>query len=530
MPIDVSCGRHAGLLVPLFSIPSTRSWGIGEITDIPLLASWLRDAGLDLLQVLPINEMAPGQKSPYSAITAMAIDPIFISLSAVPEFEASGGEQSMDAEERATLDRVRAASRVQHDAVRHLKNRALRRAFDRFMEEGHGARSAALDLYVAEQRWWLDDYALFRTLHARHDDQWWRDWPDDLQRRDEAAMRRVREEMAREIRYHQYVQWLADRQWHQARAQAGVALFGDLPFMVDLDSADVWAHQDLFDLDATVGVPPDAFSETGQDWGLPVYRWDEMAARDDLWLRERARRSAALYDGYRVDHLVGFYRTYVIPRDGGKRRFRPEGEAAQTAQGERVLAVFGGEGSRIIAEDLGTVPDFVRASLARLGVPGYKVFRWEREWKEPGKPFRAPAAYPPASVATSGTHDTDPMAIWWETAPEEERVEVARLSAVQSRVGDTDLADAPFTPDLRDALLEVLFASGSDFLLLPIQDVFGWRDRINVPATVTDENWTYRLPWPVEKLRDQPEAEERARRLARWASKYQRGAVAHGEG
>jgi len=474
---------------------------------------------------LPINEMAPGQKSPYSAITAMAIDPIFISLRGVEDFEAAGGEAALGRDGCESLRAVRSAPGVQHDAVRGLKNRALRLAFDRFVAEemGRGTpRAAALAAYVEEQRWWLDDYALFRTLHARYDEHWWQDWPEDLQRYDRAAIERVRAEMSDDIRFHRYVQWLADLQWHQARRQSPVALFGDLPFMVDVDSADVWGHQDLFDLDATVGVPPDAFSETGQDWGLPAYRWTVMAERDDLWLRERARRSAALYDGYRVDHLVGFYRTYLIPKDGGKRRFRPDTEAAQLKQGERVLAVFGREGSRIIAEDLGTVPDFVRASLARLGVPGYKVFRWEREWKEKRQPFHDPADYPAASVATTGTHDTDPMAVWWEEAPEEERAEVGRLPALQKLLDNRDLSEAPFTPDLRDALIEVLFASGSDYLLLPVQDVFGWRERINVPATVTDDNWTYRLPWPVDTLDDQPEARERAARLAAWARKYNR--------
>ena len=166
---------------------------------------------------------------------------------------------------------------------------------------------------------------------------------------------------------------------------ASVALFGDLPFMVSGDSADVWARQDEFRLDASVGVPPDAFSETGQDWGLPVYRWDVLAERDFDWLRDRARRNADLYDGYRVDHLVGFYRTYFRPH----RRRRAAVHAAPTKPrstmlGERVLAVFREPGAEIIAEDLGVVPDFVRESLARLGVPGYKVFRWERQWKRRG--------------------------------------------------------------------------------------------------------------------------------------------------
>jgi 4-alpha-glucanotransferase len=182
--------------------------------------------------------------------------------------------------------------------------------------------------------------------------------------------------------------------------------------MVSADSADVWARQDQFRLDASVGVPPDAFSATGQDWGFPVYRWDVHAASDFEWLRCRARRNVALFDGYRVDHLVGFYRTYFRPHDGTEPQFTPAEEAVQTELGERVLRIFASSGAEIVAEDLGVVPDFVRASLGLLGIPGYKVLRWEREWDVDGQPFIDPLDYPRSAVATSGTHDTEPMAVW----------------------------------------------------------------------------------------------------------------------
>jgi 4-alpha-glucanotransferase len=520
MAPDLARGRHSGLFVPLFSIPSSDSWGIGEILDIPILARWLREAGQDLLQILPVNEMAPGQKSPYSAITAMAIDPLFISLRGVAEFLAAGGEQALGGEARDTLRDVRASKIVEHDRIRRIKQEACRLAFARF--ERGSAAAPALDAWVREQAWWLDDYAVFRALHAAFDERPWTTWPDDVKSCDAAGVERARRELAGEIRFHQYLQWIADRQWQQARKDAGVALVGDLPFMVDLDSADVWAHQDLFDLDASVGVPPDAFSETGQNWGLPVYRWDTKTGGVDGWLRARARRSAALYDGYRIDHLVGFYRTYVIPQDGGKRRFCPADEASQEAQGERVMALFREEGPHIIAEDLGTVPDFVRASLTRVGVPGHRVFRWEREWHHPEQPFRDPRNYPALSVATSGTHDTEPAAVWWEQAPADERRKVAALPDLEPVFGEHDVQEMPFTPALRDALLEILVASGSDLLILPIQDVFGWRDRINVPAKVDHENWTWRLPWPVDAIDAQPAARERAARLRAWCRVHRR--------
>src|SRR5688572_1995219 len=510
--------RRAGILVPLFSIPSSDSWGIGEIGDIPILAAWLRSAGQRILQLLPINEMPPAERSPYSALSAMAIDPQFISLRHLEDFEAIGGETRLEPELRERLERARASRTVDYASVRELKQLALRKSFARFKEAEwrvRTARAAAFQQYIESEAGWLADYALFRALHAHHAGRSWLEWPEALRDRDDAALAQARDQFADDILYRQYLQWVAQGQWTAARAASnGIVLFGDLPFMVSGDSADVWARQDEFRLDASVGVPPDAFSETGQDWGMPVYRWDVFAARDFDWLRARARRNAALFDGYRVDHLVGFYRTYFRPHGGGAAQFTPPEQEEQARLGERVLQVFRETGSEIIAEDLGVVPDFVRESLARLSVPGYKVLRWEREWHTEGCPFKDPADYPECAVATSGTHDTEPMATWWESAPTEEKEAVLAIPSVRARVGGG--APPP------DALIESLVASGADLLVLPMQDVFGWQDRVNQPATVSDANWTWRLPWPVEKMREEPEAMLAAARLNRWCSQYRR--------
>jgi len=518
--------RRAGLLIPLSACPSTSSWGIGDVGDVAPAASWLHGAGLRVLQLLPLNEMAPGQQSPYSAISAMAIDPIYISVPDVPEFAAAGGEAALDADTRAELEVVRNSPRIEYGRVRRLKEAALRAAFERFAS-GDPDRIAALRTFVSEQAWWIEDYALFRAIHAREGERPWTEWAGELQRREPAAIDRARRELMRDVWFYQYLQWLAASQWREARARAaaaGVQLFGDLPFMVDGDSADVWSRQHQFRLDVSVGVPPDAFSATGQDWGMPLYQWDVMAFEDFRWLRERARRSADLYDGYRVDHLVGFYRTYGRPKDGSPAFFSPGDESAQTALGERVLGIFRGAGAEIVAEDLGTVPDFVRASLTRLGIPGFRVFRWERYWHSDGQPFRDPIDYPAVSVATSGTHDTEPLLVWWDRAGADERAKVAALSTVQRVASARGLADVASAgaAAIRDVLLEALFTSGSDLLLLPIQDAFGWRDRINEPATVMDGNWTFRLPWPIDRMDEVPEARETRDRLRAWADEYGR--------
>ena len=522
--------RRAGLLIPLFSCPSTTSWGIGDIGDIEPLTKWLAAAGQSVLQLLPLNEMAPGQQSPYSAISALAIDPIFISLPRVPEFAALGGEDALSSTDREMLAGVRRAPRVRHQDVRRLKQLALRASFERFRDEdwrrGTG-RGRAMQAFVNEQAWWLEDYSLFRALHVREHERPWTEWPEALQRRDPAAIDRARREVSNELLFQQYLQWIAGTQWRDARAHAhaaGVQVFGDLPFMVDSDSADVWVRPHQFRLDLSVGAPPDAFSTAGQDWGMPVYDWNAIATEDFLWLRERARRGADLFDGYRVDHLVGFYRTYGRMKEGQAADgfFTPPDEPSQKALGEKVLGLFRGAGAQVIAEDLGIVPDFVRASLTRLGIPGYRLFRWERHWHLHDQPFRDPADYPHVSVAASGTHDTEPVAIWWDSAPEAERRMISQLPSIQRLTGGADLSGRPFDAAIRDLLIEVLFASASDLLLIPIQDAFGWRDRINEPATVSDDNWTYKLPWLVDRMDDVDDARETKARLRAWSEIYGR--------
>jgi 4-alpha-glucanotransferase len=525
----MNASRRSGVLVPLFSAPSTSSWGIGDIADIAPLARWLAGAGQRILQLLPLNEMASGHQSPYSAMSAMAIDPIYIDVGSVAEFVANGGGEALQPDDRRLLALARASARVEYAEVRPIKHRALCAAFERFdvHERGAGtARAREFEQYTADESWWLDDYALFRAIHEREHGRTWTEWPEGLRVRRREALEQARRELAGEIRFYQYLQWLAGTQWKAAReaaAACGVAIFGDMPFMVDLHSADVWTHQAQFQLDRSVGVPPDAFSATGQDWGMPPYNWDAIAANGFAWLRKRARRNAALYDGYRVDHLVGFYRTYSRPRSGdGEPAFSPAKQVDQLALGEHVLTIFREPGSDIIAEDLGTVPDFVRASLTVLGVPGFRVFRWEREWEDDDKPFRDPADYPAVSVATTGTHDTEPLCVWWEATEADERAAIAAIPSLGNSAGAVDLTTGVFTAAVRDLLLEALFASGSNIVLFPIQDLFGWRDRINEPATVGDNNWTWRLPWPVDRLDQQPEAQERQQTLKRWSNQHGR--------
>ena len=481
--------RVAGVLAPLFSLRSSRSWGVGELPDLGPFSIWMREAGLSLLQLLPINEMAPGQDSPYSAMASAAIDPGFISPDAMAEFEAAGGREALPPEAREALAAAVASARVDFPAVRRAKDAAFALAWRAFKG------SESFDAFRAREAYWLDDYALFRALAAESGSgPGWMSWPAPIRDRQPAALDDARVRLRERIDFYAWLQWHADAQWRAARADArenGVAVFGDLPFMVSAGSADVWARQHEFMLDASVGTPPDPFSATGQDWGLPVYRWPEIAEGGFEWLRQRGARAASLFDGFRVDHLVGFYRTFVRPHHG-EPYFLPAEPHEQLAQGERLMRMFMESGAAVTAEDLGTVPDYVRESLGRLGLPGYIIQRWHRRWNDEGQPFIPPSEWLPNAVATTGTHDTETLAEWLDTLPEDERREFGDL----------------------DTILASLYHSPSNLLILPVQDLFGWRDRINTPATVSDENWRWALPWPVDRMRTLPEPSARAETLA----------------
>jgi 4-alpha-glucanotransferase len=500
-------------MVPLFSLRSARSWGIGEFLDLPVFAKWLHAARQSFVQILPITEVPSAQRSPYSAMTAMALDPIYISLDAVEELSAGDGYDGVPATDREALESLRRAPRVRYAEIRQLKDRALRRAFERFqvVELAPGTERATNYLnFIREHAAWLDDFALFQALRLRFSLQPWWEWPKPLANRDEPALRDARHELRAEIEYRKYLQWIAALQWTAARRTAlPLQVFGDVPFMISADSPDVWTRQAEFRFDATVGVPPDAFSETGQDWGLPPWRWEVMAANDFEWMRQRAARTSQLFDGFRLDHLVGLYRTFIRPIDKAAAPFfAPADEATQLRLGETLVGIYQAGGAEVIAEDLGTVPAFVRRSLLRRRVPGFKVMRWERRWTQPHRPYIDPAEYVDISVATSGTHDTEPLVCWWETLDEYERAEILRLRSVRRALAD---GASP-----NEAMLRAMLNARSQLAIVPIQDVFGWTDRINTPAQVNEENWTWLLPWPVDQLLDVPEARQRAELLARW--------------
>ncbi|HUK66520.1 MAG TPA: 4-alpha-glucanotransferase [Anaeromyxobacteraceae bacterium] len=504
--------RQAGCLIPLFSVRSTNGWGLGEIPDLVPFARWARASGFSVVQVLPVHETSRGQSSPYSALTAFALDPVYAAIDALEDFQAAGGRDALSPEEQEELAALQGVPAVSWPRVRDLKGRALRLAFESFLDaewKRHSERAQKLEQYAREHASWLDDYALFVTLHDLQGGQAWTAWEGPLRDREPSALAAARGAHSGEILFQVWQQWQLDLQWHAARRACndeGVELMGDLPFMVAGDSADVWSRPFDFRMDARVGVPPDQYSETGQDWGLPVYRWDRMAKNGFAFMNERARRTGELYDLYRVDHVVGLYRTYYRELGETVGAFTPPDEPGQQKNGEKMLTLLA-QGARVVAEDLGVIPDFVRASLRRLRVPGYRVLRWEKD----GAVYRDPAKWPAVSLGTTGTHDTDALADWFEGLAAAERAELLKIPGL-SRLREP--APERFSAEVRDALLELVYRSGSDLVLLPFQDAFGSRERVNVPGTVTESNWSYRMPLTLSALMNDLPTQRRLRALA----------------
>lgn len=486
--------RSAGVTIPLFSLRTRTDWGIGQITDLPACAAWLARAGMRLVQVLPTQELAEGETSPYGALSAFAIDPIYIDVEKIPDLDAAFLDSV-----RPEVERVRALSHVDYKAVRALKKKAFAAAFARFREQElakSGKRAKELFAFVDKESAWLRDHALYAALRSAHDGFGWSTWPAAERDRSPEVLELARAPrddggLGTRVLEQMYLQWLAHQQWERARQglrTLGVFLMGDMPFIVGAESADVWARRSEFRTDVALGAPPDDFAPEGQSWGLPAYDWKAMDANDLAWLRARARHAAALFDRFRIDHLVGFFRQWV--KAGEKGSFVPAEEPEQHARGEKVLRALIAEAGpqAVIAEDLGVIPPFVRKTIAELGVPGYKVLPWERDGNF--MPYD-PKTYPKLSVATWSTHDTAPITAWWDDLQHWERERLAALRQIP--------LDLP-APERELRLLELLFSASSDLTLTLVNELLGDRSRINTPGTVNDTNWTWRLPRPIEDL------------------------------
>lgn len=487
-------GRISGVMLPLFSLRSRTDFGIGNFGAAVPFLDWMKAAGQKLWMLLPLLPTAPGDPSPYATRCASGLNPLFIDLDQVPEHVEAGGVDGLWPEAKALLETARASHRVRYDVVFPLKWGALWAAFERSEWKVVPERREAFERFIAQEQSWLEPYALYAAVGEEELHRPWWEWPEGLRDRRPEALAEAAKKLERRIRFHEWLQWVAHVQWNRVREAArerGVLLCGDEPFIIGQDSADAWAYPHLLRRDARLGVPPDAFSATGQDWGLPYFDFPAMSREGYEWLRRRAESSARYYDLRRVDHAVGYFRQWIRDEQTPTGRFVPALEPEQKALGERHFRLLSGPAG-LVAEDLGVVPPFAREVLADLRIPGYRVLRWEKDDAE----WRNPHDFPTVSLVTTGTHDTETLAEWWNALPAPERE--ALVATYPELKGQQP--ERPFDDALHQALLASAENAKSDLCVIPWQDVLGSTERINLPGSQSDANWAYRMSQSVETL------------------------------
>jgi 4-alpha-glucanotransferase len=398
---------------------------------------WLAEAGVRWWQVLPLHPPGPGN-SPYSAISTFAGNELLVSPERLVE------DQLLDEEDLADVPDL-SEEWVDFSAVAPYKLALLARAFDRFRERNRADLLQELAAFRDTHREWLSDFALFRALKEDHDGQPWYDWPRPLARREPEALLTWMEEHRSKVAFVEFCQWLFFRQWAALRETAnklGIGIFGDVPIFVALDSAEVWAHPELFLLDddrqttVVAGVPPDYFSETGQLWGNPLYDWDRMANDGYSWWIARMRHALLLSDVVRLDHFRGFASYWEVPAEEetaiNGRWCEGPGRALFDAMSE------GLGGLPLVAEDLGEITPDVVALRKELEVPGMAILHFAFS-AEPRSSF-IPYALERDLVIYTGTHDNNTTVGWYlEDATEAERDLVRRYSASSGREINWDL-------------------------------------------------------------------------------------------
>ena len=465
--------RAAGILMPISSLPS--EYGIGCFSKSAYeFVDWLKKAGQSYWQILPLGPTSYGD-SPYQSFSTFAGNPYFISLEALVE------EGVLTKAECEAVDWGKVKGSIDYKKIYEGRYPLLRKAYER----SNVHENAEYQKFVEENSWWLSDYALFMAVKDRFDGVEWKLWADDIKLRWGPAMDYYREELYFDIEFHQYMQFKFYEQWMQLKTYAnkkGIQIIGDIPIYVAMDSADTWAHPELFQLDeenvpvAVAGCPPDAFSADGQLWGNPLYNWDRHRECGFNWWIDRIKSATSLYDVVRIDHFRGFEGYYSIPY-GDK-----TAENGQWLKGpgiELFNAVKNELGDLpIIAENLGFLTEDVHKLLRDSGFPGMKVLEFAFDPREESNYL--PYTYNSNSVVYVGTHDNNTVIGWIDELDED------TLEFCKKYIDSED--------DIVWKLIKTAMASVSDTAIIQMQDYLelGSEARMNIPS-VLGGNWQWRM-------------------------------------
>lgn len=480
--------HHHGFATPLFCLISEQSCGIGEYTDLIPLIKWCKEIGFDIIQLLPINDTGISS-SPYAAISAFALNPIHLSLDSLPRVKRHKDLMIRMAELR-TFNKT---ERVDYASVYRKKEFFLR---EYFAKEGPEITQSAHFKEFQEKHNWLPGFALFKALKIKYNWALCKDWPKNPNPKDHED----------EILYHSFVQYLCFTQMHgvdDIAINSGVLLTGDIPISIGYESADVWLYPELFDLNYSAGAPPDAFSADGQEWGVPIYNWQEMEKQDYSWWKKRLQVTSLFFDAYRIDHIVGFYRIWAVPRGCNCKEgnYMPNNPEAWLQLGEKNMQMML-EATEMfpIAEDLGHIPKNVTKSLKDMGIPGMKIMRWERYWDDDHSyiPFDQ---YPALAMTTVTTHDMEPLYIWWERHPEDAKAFCRLMSwDYEPELSEQRHKQILLANHRLPCLFHINLMQEYLSLFPELSRENPADDRINLPGTVSPLNWTAKLRPTIEEF------------------------------
>ena len=467
--------RKSGILMHISSLPG--GYGVGSMGAAAYaFVDFLVAAGQSCWQILPLSPTGYGD-SPYQSFSTFAGNHYLIDLDILIE------EGLLRAEELEGIDWGADPGRVDYGKLYNERARLLKLAFGRF-EENEEFRE-----FVRDNSLWLEDYALFMAIKEHFHGRDWQNWSVSLLMRLRPVMEAYREELDEAVRFQYFLQYEFFRQWKALRRYAnerGIRIIGDVPIYVPLDSADVWANPELFQLDASrrptvvAGCPPDGFSADGQLWGNPIYDWDKMHAERYHWWIRRMKAAAKMYDVVRFDHFRGFESYWAVPA-GAK-----TAAAGEWRKGPGMNFVGAIKRAlpdlHIIAEDLGFVTPEVKKLLSDSGYPGMKVMEFAFDTREPSAKDYLPHCYPSNSVVYSGTHDNLTLKQWFDETCEED---------VQNAIGYLGLNEQE---GYVWGVIRGAMSSVSDLCIIQMQDYLqiGAEGRMNHPGTLTSANWTWR--------------------------------------
>jgi 4-alpha-glucanotransferase len=470
--------RSSGVLLHPTSLPGR--YGIGDLGDSAYrFADWLYEHGQSLWQILPLGPTSYGD-SPYQSLSAFAGNTNLISLDKLVDEGWLRGDDLNDVPGFPVHE-------VDYGAVIEYHNAKLRQAYQQYQQHASDEQRQDFDTWYAENRDWADDYTLFIALKNDHGGRPWVEWDEGLALRDPSAIADARTRLSDEVAMHRFLQWVFFRQWQALRAYVNaheIRLVGDIPIFVAHDSSDVWANRDRFYLDdqgnptVIAGVPPDYFSETGQRWGNPLYRWDVMKNQNYSWWISRMKAALTVVDLVRIDHFRGFDAYWEIPA---------EEETAVNGQwvtgpGIDFFHTLESELGRlpIIAEDLGEITKEVVELRDALDLPGMKILQFA--WSDPTNPF-LPHNYPINCVAYTGTHDNNTTVGWWNSGEATESSRQMIRDYTNSEVYEINWT-----------MIRLGMQSSAHSFIMPMQDVLGTgaETRMNTPGR-QQGNWGWRF-------------------------------------